>query len=468
METKAIEKYEYFKRLDTVLALLTAVIDTGVSTPEELAEWMPMLLENADPYQLSLISQIQPEAIESMLKPKNKAGIRSFAVATRDYIELICTLIDDGKPIIGLFPTIPSEIPLSMDLAAYGMEIIPLLMVPLFVEGVEKELDETEDEGIPSHVCGFQKGVFKAIEKGYMPKPILFIKGSAPCDSSNMTMQYASDKLDVPLYVVDSPYYTNERSFRFYLQEMKQMIDHVEKLTGHSIDESELRRHVNYSNRQMEYYYKLQDLRKERPNPDPGMHRGLDTATIFLAGSSEKFADYTQTLYEEALARHEKGETFLPEGKREIRTLWTGAFVPYMLYLLDQLEDQFGSTFLTCGLSSLPGEVVGLVDTTSVETMIEGLAWRSFNLPMHRDVMSFLDVKVNDMLTAAKTYEADAAINSGNMSCKHAWTLPKILSDTLEEELSIPSVNLEVDWIDRRFTPPETVKQIISEFLEML
>ncbi|MDX9787431.1 MAG: 2-hydroxyacyl-CoA dehydratase family protein [Desulfobacterales bacterium] len=468
MEPQAIERYEYFKRLDAVLGLLVAAMDTGASTPEELSVHMPVLLAPADPYHASLVGQVQPEAIEAMLKPKNKAGIRAFAVAFKDYIAKISRLIDEGKPIIGIFPTIPSEILLSMDTAAYGMEIFTLLMAPIFINGAEKELDDTETDGIPSHVCAFQKGVYKAIEWGGLPKPILFIKGSAPCDSSNMTMQYASDKMGVPLHVVDSPYYTDQRAFSYYVDEMKRMVEAVERLTRHSIDEDALRQHVEYSNRQLKYYYQLQEIRKNKPNPDPGMHRPLDTASLYLAGSTDKFGDYVKVLYEEALARHEKKETFLPEGKQEIRTLWTGSFVPYMLYLADWLEDQFGSTFLTCSLTNLPGEVVGLVDTKSTETMIEGLAWRSFNLPMHRNVMSFTDLHVNDMLTAARVYAADAAIFSGNSSCKHAWTLPKIMGDVLLEKYGVPSLQMEVDWLDKRFTPPQTVKNAISEFLRLL
>ena len=198
------------------------------------------------------------------------------------------------------------------------------------------------------------------------------------------------------------------------------------------------------------------------------MHRVLDTLAVMMAGANEKLIDYMRICYEEAKERVEQGTTFLPEGKQEIRTLWSYSHLPNMLHLPSWLEDEFGSTFLECSLSVLPAENVGYVDTGSVESMIEGLAWRSFNFPMHRNVMGHTDIHKNDMLTVARAYKAQAALFGGNQTCKYAWTLPKIMSDVLEEELGIPSITYEVDYMDARFTPHASIKAMLTEFFQTL
>jgi benzoyl-CoA reductase/2-hydroxyglutaryl-CoA dehydratase subunit BcrC/BadD/HgdB len=280
--------------------------------------------------------------------------------------------------------------------------------------------------------------------------------------------QYMAHRLKVPLVTVDSPYYNNARSFAYFHDEFKRMVEKVQKITGHTLDEETLRKHVVMGNEQLHHLYQLQELRRSIPCPDPGMHRGLDTLALTLCGSNQGFADYMKVCYQEASERMAQGATFLPEGRKEVRTLWTYSMVPNMLYLPSWLEDEFGSTYLECSLSNMPGGTVGYVDTSSADSMLEGLAWRSFNFVMHRNVMGHTDIHVNDMLTVARAYRAEAAIFAGNNSCKYAWTLPKMMSDVLRDELGIPGITFEMDMIDARFAPHASIKALLTEFFQTL
>ena len=172
--------------------------------------------------------------------------------------------------------------------------------------------------------------------------------------------------------------------------------------------------------------------------------------------------------HDEAAARHEKGLGFLPAGRKEIRTVWTWGFTPHMLYLPDWLEEEFGMSYLECGISTLPAEIVGYVSTASVESMIEGLAWRAFNFPMGRTSTGFSDVYVQDLVRVAKTYKADAAVFSGHTACKHSWAAVKMLGDVLQEDPGIPSFKWETDFLDRRFTPHSVAKKQLAEFFRTL
>lgn len=283
-----------------------------------------------------------------------------------------------------------------------------------------------------------------------------------------MLYQDMVEKYQKPVFCVDSPYYSDKRAFKYFAEEFKQAIAGVEKVTGHKIDVDVLRKHVKMSNAQFEYWYKLQELRKIKPNPDPGMHRALDLAAWLLAGSNELWVDYMKTLYEEAKERAENRIGVIPEGMKEIRTLHTYGWTAHTLYLPDWIEDNCGSSMMECGLSIYPGNLVGLVDTTNLDTMLEGLAWRSYNGVMHRTVMSFADLHINDMVNVAKEYQADAAIFCGNHTCKWGWTYPKMLDDALQDNLGIPCLTLETDIMDKRFTPREVLFARFSEFFNNL
>ncbi|MEW6439820.1 MAG: 2-hydroxyacyl-CoA dehydratase family protein [bacterium] len=446
-----------------------AAIDTGATTPEELLPHIPGILEKMPEYHASLVPRVQPELIEALLKPKNRTAVRAYAVALKQYLVDLTEKLDEGQPVVWNFPAMTPEIFFGMDLVPLLSEAYPLLLSAVFSDGAQQELDETELDGFPGHTCGMQRAPIKAAEKGLLPKPdVLWKICTVPCDSSNMSYQYAAERFKVPVVVLDSPYYNNARAFRYYADEYKRAVEKLERLTKHTVDEERLRKHVEMGNRQLEWLYGLQELRRHAPNPDPGLHRGLDLGALILCGANEKFVSYMKTCFEEAKQRVDQGKSFLPEGKREIRTLWSYAYTPQMLYLPDWLEDAFGSTYLECSLTNYPKEVVGYVSTSSVESMIEGLAWRAFHFPMHRTVMGFSDLHVNDIVTVAKTYRAEAALFGGYQGCKYAWTLPKMLGDVLRDELGIPSCTWETDVIDQRFTPHATVKELLSEFFRTL
>ena len=242
MEEKAVAKYDYMARMARACDMFVWGIESGATTMAELD--VPALLAKGTPYHASLLPNVHPELIAALLKPKNSHGIKAFSVALRDYIEDLGARIDQGQPIIGVFPTLPLELFYGLDVAAVLPELFSLVIPATFKTGVERELDASEIEGLAGHLCAFQKAPMKAFENGLLPKPMMFVKTTAPCDSSNITTQYTAHKMDVPIYAIDSPYYSNRRAFKYFVDEIKRMIETIEKATGHTLDEDRLRRRV--------------------------------------------------------------------------------------------------------------------------------------------------------------------------------------------------------------------------------
>ena len=335
-----IEEYEYIRRVDSACDLFIAAVATGAQTPEELNQHLPGILENCSEYHAQLVKRAQPGLLEAILKPKNRNAASAFFLALKQYVAQVSEGLAEGRPVVSSFPVITSELYWALGLVPSYAEIFAMINAAAFTDGIEKELDESEEEGIPGHICAFQKSPLQAFEKGLCPKPDVLIKTTAPCDSSNIMYQRMAQKLQIPLLVVDSPYYNNKKSFKYYVEQFKRMIEKLEKLTGHLLDEDLLRKHVELGNQQLYYLYELQKLRCHVPCPDPGMHRALDLLSLVLCGSNEHFVAYLKTCYEEAKERVKQGSSFLPEGTQEIRTLWTFGLVPNMIYLADWAEDE--------------------------------------------------------------------------------------------------------------------------------
>ena len=171
-------------------------------------------------------------------------------------------------------------------------------------------------------------------------------------------------KFDVPLIMLETPYYKNERGHRFAIGEVKRMIRELEKLTGNTLDEDRLRDFCRFGNQTVDYILKIQELKKQRPCPDPGWHRPADT--IFMTQIGTPFAtDYFKTLYETIKERVDAGVGIVPEGKQERRLAWGYTWQAYDLPFFEWLEETHGATYSLDTLTYLAPEV-GLVDTTNM------------------------------------------------------------------------------------------------------
>lgn len=457
--TRMIDKYDYLRRVDALCDLILTATESGAPTVEVLMENLPPLPE----YHASLIPQVFPEFIASILKPKNSKSVHAFAVAMKHAMTEFNQGMEEGKPLVDYFPSMTSEVFRSMGLNSISYEIISVFLAAAFIDGVEPELEYSEEQGFPVHTCGMQRAPVAAIEKGLLPKPDCIIKTTAPCNSSNMVYQYAMEREDIKLLIVDTPYHDDE-AVEYFTKEHKAMYEELQTMFNCEIDYDQLRERIGWSNEQYKYLYKLQELRKLKPCPDPGMHRTLDVGALSYAGVNEHFVNYMKVCYEEAKYRVDNNISLVPEGKKEIRTLWTWGITAHMIPFYDWLEDEYGATFMECAVSLWPEDLIGFADDSDYDSIIHGLVLRAINYPMGRQGMGNSDYYVDDMVKVAKEYQADAAVFSGNQSCKHAWATAKRISDALMDEAGVPSLTWETDLIDKRFTSHAASRALLSEF----
>jgi benzoyl-CoA reductase/2-hydroxyglutaryl-CoA dehydratase subunit BcrC/BadD/HgdB len=409
---------------------------------------------------------VQPALIDTILKDKNRRSAAAFLNNIMKYVDWANEQLDAGKLACYHYFPISVEIMLALGVVPICYEVLCGLTAALYIDGAEDGVDRIEAEGFPDHLCSTQKGTAGYLLMGVVPKPDLLIKSATPCDASNILYEWTANRFDLPFITLETPYYRNERGLKYMVGEVKRMVEQLEKITGNSLDEDKLREYVEVGNDTVDCILKTQELKKSVPCPDTGWHRPADTIFMTQIGTPMGAA-YFKALYEEVKERVEKGEGVIPEGKEERRVTWGYTWECYDLPLFDWLEDEYGVTYITDTLTYFAPDV-GLVDTTDMESMLEGLAWRVMQMPMGRQTMGFSDVWINDFVYAAKAYRADAMIIGGHMACKHFWALNKLLSDKLKEEVGIPTLRFEMDMFDKRFTPPSELRRILAEFFTTL
>jgi 2-hydroxyglutaryl-CoA dehydratase, D-component len=410
----------------------------------------------------TVFDKVQPDLIDCILQDRNRRVASAFLNNLVGFVDYCEKLLDDNRPICYHYFPISVEILLALGVAPVCYEVICGVDAALYIDGSEAGIDRIEAEGYPDHLCSTQKGTAGYFLMDTIPKPDFLVKSATPCDSSNKLYEWTAVKFDAPLIMLETPYYRNERGHQFAIGEVKRMIRELEKLTGTKLDEDRLREYCDYGNETVDYILKIQELKRKKPCPDTGWHRPADT--IFMTQIGTPFGrDYFKTLYETIKERVDAGVGIIPEDKEERRLAWGYTWEVFDLPFFDWLEQEHGATYSLDTLTYLSPET-GLVDTTNMETMIEGLSWRLLNMPMGRQTMGFSDVWINDFVKIAKEYKIDAFVIGGHMACKHFWALNKLLTDKIKDEVGIPTLRFEMDMFDKRFTPPNELKRIMTEF----
>lgn len=432
----------------------------GITTREEL-------LAAADPDERPFLAKIKSDLMECMLKPKNRKLAQSMLECKSDQLKFMKKGLDEGKKLVYFFFAMEApEIFLAMDLIPICFEDFNGANANFFEGEAERVIDEAIADGSPDHLCSASLGGHGMFVLGEIPRPDIIFKNIGWCDPSTKAYEAFCHTYKVPYITVEVPYYANDRAFQYYLTELKLAIKQLEEMTGSKLNEDQLREYVNISNEQMSYIYKLQEMRKQKPCPDTGWHRSMDTAFSNYFGYPE-LTPYWKTLYEEVKERYDGKKGVIPDGMNEIRTIMGYAWAGYAPPIYDWMEEAHGATYVECFLTYWP-TMVGFVDTTNLDTMLRGLAWRSFNAPMQRQAMTHSQLWIHDILRVCREYKIDSLLLLGNRACKHFWAMHKLVAEQAKEELGIPSCTFEFEIHDSRIMPQSMYKRKLGMFFEMI
>jgi benzoyl-CoA reductase/2-hydroxyglutaryl-CoA dehydratase subunit BcrC/BadD/HgdB len=375
-----------------------------------------------------------------------------------------------GKRKVVVHPfNFPPEILHAMDVAPVFIEFLSTMASMAsekYPDNVYQYLDYSYETGLPGTLCAGQLGGAGALLYGDWPKPDLILSGAPGfCDVNSKILEYTARSLDIPLLHTDMSPYHDQRAIAYYRKSFRDVISQLEEFTGNKLDPDKLRETVENTNRVIELYNEIAGLQAAVPSPIPNLYAFLNVGMKFTVGGRPEAIPVYEAVLNSAKKKLEKGEGALPDEK--IRCLMVYTSIYFDGSFNDWLEEN-GVALIMDILSYFP---LTPVDTTSTDTMIDGLAEMGLNFPMARQMKGPLDGPGGwgeDMVFLAKKYKADCAIFSGNPACKRAHGSLRLLSDRLRDEVGVPTLNLEADSWDRRITPMPAIKERIQDFFEVI
>lgn len=351
----------------------------------------------------------------------------------------------------------------------WAMDLVPLPMEATFgvltaLPGGITEYLDIADRFVSDHVCAANRSMIGAALAGDIGRPEVIVHASQPCDSGITSFSNLADYLEVPHYCIDTPYWQDEATFQYLAGEVEGLVAFLEQRTGREMDLDRLREAVTYSNQAQSYHLKINELRKLKPCPLPGVLLGHNASSFQAMAGTPDLVDYMRAQYEYGAARAARGEGQVADER--LRLAWVYVPVMHDPGLFDWLERDFQAVVAM----DMVGHYINapIEDLSSRKAIYRGLAEKLASMPMVRESRGHLESHAGAVIEICRDYHCEAAIFSGHMGCKHGWAIAKLIKDQVREALDIPMLVFDVDCFDPRVTSPETVRKKIGDFLSLL
>jgi benzoyl-CoA reductase/2-hydroxyglutaryl-CoA dehydratase subunit BcrC/BadD/HgdB len=413
------------------------------------------------------------EILENLLKPvammlreadpddkEQQFMLKTVEYAHANMEESIDVARNRGKKFVWYEFCLSPELFYVFDLYPFMGEAQPGAYSTLRQDFIGEFIDAAEDSGIPPEVCSIDKVLVGAALMDELPTPDLIITTSAPCDSSRTGYQILEKLFDSPVIKIDAPFSDDADAMKYYGEQIRSLIPELEKLSGIKFDIDRLREVVEESNRAIEYIYEWNMLRRLKPCPTPGsLLLTVLGATVSNIGKP-RTTEYCKWIYDYARERADNGI----ETNEKIRVIWQHVPSLFDATLFQWMQDEFGAVVVDDMLSSYLRQPP--IDTTSLDTMLVGLANRGLNMTMGRLRLP-APVYVDDFVNAYHDFSGDCAILSAHHGCKHCWGAINLVRDAARSE-DIPLLVFDFDFLDSRITSAENVKNKVEQFFRTM
>ncbi len=376
--------------------------------------------------------------------------------------------VENNLPIIGSHFTNPSEIMAAMDLHWYflfqaawggGMES-PHLM---------EDLEKIDKLPVPSDCCSLLRMGLYYVDEGFFPLPTAYIGITEPCDGISAVHDAITNHRnwrDVPAFAPEPIHYdVNEKeSIKYYAGEMKRLVEFLEIHTNRKLDMDRLKEVVEQTNIHYTLWNEYNSLRGAVPTPhDPVLPQSCFYATNFPGAGSPEHTFLFESLIADAERRIRENDPILTNQK--FRVLWYDIPSVYFAELSSWMEQELGGVMVLDMVSHCP---YTLIDTSTEETLFEGLAKRSLtDQPMIHQARGKVENFLMDIDHIVNNFKIDFVIWPGHMGHKDSAASINIMRAKCRE-LDVPFLSIGLDHVDKRYTTMDEIKDKISQFVQAM
>lgn len=349
---------------------------------------------------------------------------------------------------------VPSEILFALDIIPFPPEsVISMFANSHLTDGV---LKTAEDHNHSRDVCSFLRGTIGSVINDYMPMPDFLIATSLYCHGSAQVFYSLSKKYNKPFYYIDVPFHSDRPyAIDYVAKQIEDVMKKMAQKTNKEFNLNKLKEAIDYSNQARDYYFKVNELRKNKPTPMLG-GEAIDYA-IALAHTfgCKEMVDICKALYEELKMRVDKGIGSLDEERHRI--LWRQLRPYYTIAPLDYLERTHKAAVVFEEVNTVYWEEM------NPEEPFKSLAKKLLSNPP----TDFSNKWLIHTISLVDDYNIDGIIEFAQWGCRYLSANTQIVKEVLQIK-KIPLLIIDGDCIDRRDYSDAQIKTRIDAFVEIL
>jgi hypothetical protein len=357
---------------------------------------------------------------------------------------------------------VPIDIVHAMGLDAYLLEGMGIMLPIMDPESCLKYIDEAENAGMNADACSLPKTTVGMVIRGHMPKGLAMVSSNLPCDAGAGSYAFIQRMFDIPTYRLDVPFhFFNERAENLFMEDVKGMIDWLEKHTPGRMDWDRFRKICQNRNRILELELELWDMLRARPAP-------LASEAVWLSHlwNVNVTPDYEVSVrhFEKIVDMARKNlETDTPATVNErYRTIvWNPPFLHFS-DIFNWAERTYGLTVINDSMTYHHHQPI---DTSTPESMLRGWSRTIMQGPMVRHTRGPAENYLDDIFRAHKQFDLDMVWVANHVGCKGGQAMNGILREKCRDK-GIPLLILDYDLSDPRIVSHDNMKRQVEHFME--
>ncbi len=362
----------------------------------------------------------------------------------------------DGRPLVWVAWCVATDLVIAFDAQPFCPEFWSVFG-QFLGDKAEKVIDFGEKEGVAPEHCSATKNALGGWVSSQIPAPDCVVTSSHPCDSMVSSYQSLQYMTGAPTFMLDTPNWKDDRALDYYAGEVRSLIAFLEEQLGRKLDYDRLREVQDEVNQTNELLMEIREMYRAVPCPATNLSGAVHWLFRILGLGSPEVTEIARRLRQITKDRMDAGKGFIKEEK--IRVIWFD--VPIVFYPLQVwMEETFGAVTIIdlCNYVNTP-----LIDTSTPESMIKGMAEAYMNINMARQFHGPIDYYQAELARICEDYSGDCFIMPGHTGCKHNWAVTRLLKNYMKE-IDMPLLILTSDIFDQRMTNEDHLKVQIEDF----
>ena len=360
---------------------------------------------------------------------------------------------------------LPPDILRAMGLKVWLLEAMGALRAFIVAECDLKYIDEAENAGVNPDACSMPKTALGMVLKGHLPNGIAMVSTNLPCDAGSTTYSYFEQEYGLPTYRLDVPYkFYNERAEKAFAEDLKEMIQWLEKNTPGRMDWNRLKEICEGRNRMMKLELELWDMIRVRPAPLAAEAVGLAHIWHLLYFAGDRDNPICLRTYEKLVEFAKKNlATGTPATKNERyrAIIWNPPF-PCFYDIINWAERTYGVVVVN---DSMTFNHHPFIDTSTPDSMLRGLAAITMQGPMVRHTRGPAENYLDDIFLMIKQFDIDMVWVCNHVGCKTAQAMNGILREKCRE-LKLPLLVMDFDHLDTRIISHDNAMKQFEFFMQ--